>query len=69
MPKAKYPAIPEPALKLESLLETVLALKQAVEILTAQRGDASNAAATSSDLTLINQQILWIDGRLKAGGL
>lgn len=42
----RYPAIEEPTVDPASLRQAVLSLKQAVEILTAQRGDPLDAAVT-----------------------
>lgn len=47
---ARYPAIPEPTTKPESLRDSILSLKQAFEILTGQRGNPDYAAAMPSDL-------------------
>ncbi len=47
---AKYPAVPDPSLKVESLRDSVLALKQAFEIHSAQRGKRLDAAVTWQDL-------------------
>jgi hypothetical protein len=44
----KYPAIPDPTSDVNSLRDAVLALKQAVELLTGQRGDDSTTAVTGS---------------------
>ena len=49
MPSA-YPAIPDPEAEINSLLQTVQALKEAVEILTAQRVARANGVATLQDL-------------------
>ena len=43
---AKYPAIPEPTLKPESLRDSILSIKQAFEVLTGQRGNPDYAAVT-----------------------
>lgn len=48
--RQRYPAIPEPVPTLEDLYNTVMALKQAVEILTGQRLPINNAAVTWDDL-------------------
>jgi hypothetical protein len=47
---AKYPGIPEPNLKPESLHDSALATKQVIEILTGQRGKKADAAVTWQDL-------------------
>lgn len=44
----KYPAIPEPTSDTNSLRDAVLALKQAVELLTGQRGGDDTTAVTGS---------------------
>lgn len=46
----KFPAIPDPNTQPESLRQAVQALKEAVEILSAQRGSKANAAVTWQDL-------------------
>lgn len=46
-----FPAIPNPAFTMESLFEVVSALKEAVELLTGQSGNASNTAVTQAALT------------------
>lgn len=45
MPAPRYPAIPDPTTDPQSLRDTVLALKQAVELLSGQRGDVAAAGA------------------------
>lgn len=45
------PAIPEPQATTPALLQTVQALKQAVEILSGATGGSGNAAATTSQVT------------------
>lgn len=47
---AKYPSIPDPNLDPKSLRDSVLALKQAFEIHSHQRGTPLNAAVTWQDL-------------------
>jgi hypothetical protein len=47
---AKYPSIPSPNLAPESLRDSVVALKQDVEMLTGQTGDPLTAAVTRGDL-------------------
>lgn len=47
---AKYPGIPEPTTTPESLRDTLLAAKQAIEIHTGQRGSKLNAAVSWQDL-------------------
>jgi hypothetical protein len=44
------PAIPQPSENLSNLASCVSALKESVESLTGQRGEASNRAATFNDL-------------------
>lgn len=46
---AKWPAIPEPTLKLESLRDSILSIKQAFEILSGQRGNPHYAAVLVED--------------------
>lgn len=46
----KYPAIPEPFAEINSVRSTSAALKEAVEILTQQRGSRANSAVTWQDL-------------------
>jgi len=46
----RFPAIPEPQPDVQELYNTVLALKQAVEMLTSQRFPINNAAVTWQDL-------------------
>lgn len=49
-----YPAIPNPASTVDSLLETTRALKEAVELLNGARGSLGNAKAlTADDLTYV----------------
>ena len=48
---SEYSSIPEPIADPESLRQSVLALKQAVESLTGQRGGAKVRAATSTDVS------------------
>ena len=45
---AKYPAIPEPVGNLDSVRDTALALKQAFEIMSGQRGNADNAMLSAA---------------------
>jgi hypothetical protein len=47
---AKYPAIPDPSNDPTSLRISVLALKEAFEIITRQRKNVANAAVTWQDL-------------------
>lgn len=52
------PAIPDPGNDIASLKQTVLALKQAVEIFAGMRGNkATSAAATTADITTLKNQI------------
>lgn len=55
MSNSPYPAIPQPAGDVQSLLRTVLALKEAVEVLTQQRGgsgaNGSGGSAPNGALT------------------
>lgn len=46
----KYPAIPDPVTSVDSLRDTTIAIKEAVEILARQRGDRSTSAVTWQDL-------------------
>lgn len=46
----KYPAIPEPMSDLQSLRQSVVALKQVIEILLRQRGAKIDGAVTWQDL-------------------
>ena len=46
----KVPSVPEPTTTPESLRLSVLALKEGVEVLSAQRGSKLNAAVTWQDL-------------------
>lgn len=50
---AKYPSIPEPTTDPVSLRDSVLALKQAFEIHSHQRGVAAQAAVTWEDLVAL----------------
>ena len=50
MAAPKYSAIPVPTDNAVSLKNTVVALKENVEVLTSQRGDRLNAAVTWQDL-------------------
>jgi hypothetical protein len=56
---AKYPAIPEPTLAVESLRDSVLSIKQAFEILTGQRGNPNYAAITVE--TLPTMSVTWFN--------
>lgn len=58
-----YPAIPDPQPSLESLTETVRSLKAAVELLTAQRGNAAAAHVFVQSTTpaAIQRGDIWID--------
>lgn len=58
-----YPAIPDPQPTVESLTETVRILKAAVELLTAQRGDAAAAHVFVQSTTpeAIHLGDIWID--------
>lgn len=47
---SKYPGIPEPKLDQKAMLETIKALKETVEILCNQRGDAMDAAVTNRQM-------------------
>ncbi len=51
MPKRPAPAIPEPTTTIVGLQASVLALKEAVEILQGQRGSPGNRAVDWDDLT------------------
>jgi hypothetical protein len=51
--RRKLPAIPEPQPTLEDLYNTVMAIKQLVEILTGQAAKLDLAAVTWDDLTKI----------------
>lgn len=46
----KYPAIPEPIAEINSVRSSTAAIKEAVEILTQQRGNRANSAVTWTDL-------------------
>ena len=50
MPDIRYGAIPEPQADVESLRQTVAALKQAVEVLIRQRKPVLAGAVTWGDL-------------------
>ena len=54
------PSFPEPAPTLESLLETLSALKEAVEILLRQRGNGEAAAVRVRDIDALT---LYYDRR------
>ena len=49
----KYPAINEPTVDGASLRESVLSLKEGVEMLTRQRGDPIASAVTWADLVAL----------------
>lgn len=55
---SEYPAIPEPTRDVAALLATVMALKEAVEMMTGQRGAA--AANLASRLTAVEQVVDFI---------
>ncbi len=62
-------SIPEPKGDLASMLETVRALKQAVEVIAGQRGDkAKTAYATASDIASIKLQLQALSKRVTALG-
>lgn len=50
MPNRNYAAIPDPELTLESVRNSVVALKEAVEVLTRQRQPIEAGAVTWQDL-------------------
>jgi hypothetical protein len=52
---AKYPAIPDPKATVESLQQTVMALKEAVEMLTSSRGGDDTTVLTNGDLGALLQ--------------
>ena len=51
---AKFSAIPQPVHSIPSLVESVIALKEAVEVLARQRGDTGKSAVTWDDLVKLN---------------
>jgi len=53
----KYPSIPEPTIKPESLRDAVLTLKQAFEVLTGQRGNANYAALLPEDVVSLTNSV------------
>ncbi|WP_454627803.1 tail fiber domain-containing protein [Bradyrhizobium cenepequi] len=70
---AKYPSIPDPTIDPASLRDSVLALKQAFEIMSGQRGDPSSAAVLPGDLSDTKSSIETINNSLggflpKSGG-
>ncbi len=52
-----YPGIPDPVLDLDAVYNTVVALKEMVEILTRQRGFEDDSAATVADLNNIFNEL------------
>lgn len=48
---SKLPAIPEPELTMESMRDSVLALKEAIENLAGLRGESNTTAATATELS------------------
>lgn len=48
----KYPGIPDPTMTMEGLFQTVMALKEAVELLTGQRG---------ASLKIVTSGVTWAD--------
>lgn len=52
----KYPGIPQPVAEINSVQATSQATKEAVEILTRQRGDRSLSAVTWQDMLALG----WI---------
>jgi hypothetical protein len=64
---ARYPAIPEPTNDINSLRDAVLALKQAVELLTGQRGDDSTTAITGASGGSAGSQNPQMDGTAAVG--
>lgn len=51
---SKFAAIPQPTHSIPSLVESVIALKEAVEVLARQRGDTDKSAVTWGDLKELN---------------
>jgi hypothetical protein len=52
-----YPAIPKPSADLVSLLKTVEALKESVEILTQQRGERATGTVTYPGAPISREQV------------
>jgi hypothetical protein len=50
MATLKYPGIPDPSTDPTALRSTAMAMKETIEVLTAQRGNRANAAVTWQDL-------------------
>ncbi|MCK1742172.1 hypothetical protein IVA80_15210 [Bradyrhizobium sp. 139] len=64
----KYPSIPDPTNDPNSLRDTVLSLKQAVELLTGQRGDDSTTAVTAdASVGTLGTQAPQMDGAAAVG--
>jgi hypothetical protein len=53
----KYPAIPEPRAEISSLLKSVQALKETVEILTQQRGDRAAGPVSNPGAPITREQV------------
>lgn len=53
MAAPRLSAIPEPQKNIDSMYEAIVALKQIVEVLAGQRGDATGRAATFRELVNI----------------
>jgi hypothetical protein len=63
---AKYPALPEPTIKVDSIRDTVLSIKQAFEILTGQRGNPAYRAVLLPEITEVNARLDGIDADIAA---
>lgn len=50
MASPKFPVIPEPFANTQALYGSVMAMKEGVEMLSGQRGDAKDCAVTWGDL-------------------
>jgi len=63
---AKYPSIPEPTIKVESLRDAVLTIKQAFEVLTGQRGNENYRAVLLPELTAGSARTTTLEARIAA---
>lgn len=52
-----YPAIPKPSAEVGALLKTVEALKEAVEILTSQRGERTTGPVSNPGAPVTREQV------------
>lgn len=54
---SEFPGIPQPRADINSVVASVMALKQSVEVLIGVRGSGDNQAATQADIAALKAQI------------